>query len=134
MKRKEPRWPSRHVVEVIHRNQLLEHGGLPGVRDEAALESALARAHQRFAYGDAPDIAELTAAYGFGLARNHPFNDGNKRIAFIAMDLFAGLNGYAIESSEEDVVVTMLSLAAGELTEGALAEWLRGCLMRVVRR
>jgi death-on-curing protein len=134
VKRKEPRWPARHSIEIIHQNQLIEHGGLPGVRDGAALESALARARQRFACGDAPDIARLTAAYGIWLACKHPFNDGNKPLAFIAMDLFAGLNGCAIETSEEDVVVTMLALAAGALPEAALAEWLRGRLVRMVGR
>jgi len=135
VKRKaEVRWPSRHVIEVIHQQQLLEHGGLPGVRDSAALESALARARQRYTDADGVDLAVLVAAYGFGLARNHPFNDGNKRIAFMAMDLFAGFNGHAIETSEEDVVVTMLALAAGRLSEEQLAAWVRARLMPLVRR
>jgi death-on-curing protein len=94
----------------------------------------LARARQRWAYDESSDVAALTAAYGYGLARNHSFNDGNKRIALMTMDLFAGLNGYAIDTSEEDVVVTMLVLAAGELTEPVLAGWLRGCLVRTVGR
>jgi len=122
------------VIEVIYQQQMVEHGGLPGIRDSAALDSALARARQRHAYADEVDIAALVAAYGFGLSRNHPFNDGNKRIAFMAMDLFAGFNRHAIETSEEDVVVTMLSLAAGRLSEEQLATWVRARLMPLVRR
>ena len=134
MKRKEPRWLKRHIVEIIHRSQLEEHGGLSGIRDEAALDAALARAQQKHAYGEAPEFAVFVAAYGFGFARSHPFNDGNKRIAFMLMDLFARMNGQSIETSEEDVVITMLGLAAGSLTEDQLTDWVRERLVRTMKR
>lgn len=127
---REPRWLPRLAVETAHLDQLREHGGLPGIRDEDALESALARPKQKWTYADAPDLALLAAAYGFGLARNHPFADGNKRTAFLAMAMFLGLNGYEIETSEVDVVQTILALAAGKLSEEDLAHWVRRCLVR----
>jgi death-on-curing protein len=104
---------------------LLTHGGLPGLRDEDLLESALARPRQRFAYDATTDLAALAAAYGFGLARNHPYLDGNKRVAFVTMAVFLGLNGLVFTASEADVVTTMVALAAGMLDEEALADWLR---------
>ena len=119
------RWVERLVVEAVHLDLVREHGGLPGLRDEDALESALVRPRQRHAYGEDPDLSRLAAALGFGLARNHPFHDGNKRIAFVAMGVFLGLNGFAIEAPEADVVTTMLRLAAGETSEEDLAEWVR---------
>lgn len=97
---------------------------MPGLRDEGALESALARPRQRFAHEQESSVARLAAAYGFGLARNHPFNDGNMRVAFVVMGVFAGLNGFEIEASETEVVTVMLDLAAGVLAEGQLAEWI----------
>jgi death-on-curing protein len=102
-----------------------QHGGLAGVRDENALESALARAQQKWAYGEQPDIALLAAAYGFGLVRNHPYRDGNKRIGFLALATFLGINGHEINTTDADVVATMLSLAEGRLTETQLAKWIR---------
>lgn len=113
------------MVDAVHLDLVREHGGLQGTRDEDALESALARPRQRWTYGERPDIAELAAAYGFGLARNHPYHDGNKRIAFVAMAVFLGLNGYRIDATEQEVVAVMLELAAGTLEEGTLAEWVR---------
>lgn len=104
---------------------LRAHGGLRGLRDEVGLESALARPRQQFAYDTTTDVAALAAAYGFGIARNHPFNDGNKRVAFVVMGVFLGLNGSAIEAPETEVVSIMLDLAAGALTEEELADWLR---------
>jgi len=126
-----PRWVERLVVQAIHTDQLREHGGRPGLRDEAALESALARPKQRLSYAPGTDLAELAAAYGHGLSANHPFIDGNKRVAFLAMAVFLGLNGKTIEAPEEEVVTVMLALAAHEMTEAELAAWLRS---RVVER
>jgi len=120
-----PRWVTRLVVEAVHTDQIREHGGRAGLRDEGSLESALARPRQRLAHEPSADLAGLAAAYGFGLARNHPFVDGNKRVAFLAMAVFLGLNGAAIECPEVEVVTIMLALAAGELSEDELADWLR---------
>lgn len=119
----EPRWVSRLVVDAIHTDMLLTHGGLPGLRDADLLESALARPRQRFAYEPTTDLPTLAAAYGFGLARNHPYQDGNKRVAFVTMAVFLGLNGWQFTATEADVVTTMVALAAGELDEETLAEW-----------
>jgi death-on-curing protein len=119
------------VVDAVHLDLVREHGGLQGTRDGDALEAALARPRQRWAYGEQPDLLDLAAAYAFGLARNHPYHDGNKRIAFVAMAVFLGLNGARVAATEEEVVAVMLELAAGALTEDGLAEWLRS---RVVRR
>jgi death-on-curing protein len=99
--------------------------GLPGIRAENALESALARPRQKWAYEPDVDLALLAAAYGFGIASNHPYRDGNKRIAFLAMAIFLGLNGSDIEATEPEVVTAMLALAAGRLTESRLADWIR---------
>jgi death-on-curing protein len=126
--KREPRWIDRLVVEAIHFDLVRAHGGMPGVRDEHLLESALARAQQRFAYEPTTDLAGLAATYGHGLASNHPFNDGNKRIAFVTMGVFLGLNGYEIEAPEAEVVTVMLALAAGQLNEDELAAWLRSRL------
>ena len=121
----EPVWLDRTVCDAIHFDQLRQHGGIPGVRDENALESALARPRNRWVYEPESDLAALAAAYGFGLATNHGFNDGNKRIAFLAMYVFLGLNGWEIEAPEPDVVEIMLALADGRLDEERLADWLR---------
>jgi death on curing protein len=123
-----PRWVERLVVEAVHTDQIREHGGRPGLRDEGALESALARPRQRLAHLPTADLAELAASYGYGLARSHPFVDGNKRIAFLAMAVFLGVNGKKIECPEEEVVTVMLALAAGELSEDGLADWLRSAM------
>jgi death-on-curing protein len=120
-----PVWLGRLVVDAIHAEQMREHGGLPGVRDENALESALARPQQKHVYDARVDLAGLAAAYAFGLARNHPYRDGNKRIAFLALVTFLGVNGRDFEASEEDVVATILALADGRLTEAQLARWIR---------
>lgn len=121
----EPLWLDRLVVEAIHFDQIRLHGGLPGVRDENALESALARPRNRAAYGSGFDLAALAAAYGFGLATSHPFSDGNKRVAFLAMYVFLDLNGLEIEAQEPEVVELMVALAAGRTSEAELAGWLR---------
>jgi death on curing protein len=123
-------WIDQRVLEAVHDEQLAEHGGAPGVRDVGLFESALARPRQLATYGD-PDEADLAAAYGFGLARNHPFVDGNKRTAFVAMELFLLLNNRQLQATDEDCVMTMLALAEGSLAEAALAEWVRARLARV---
>jgi death-on-curing protein len=125
----EPRWVDRLVVEAIHFDLVRAHGGLSGLRDETGLESALARPRQRFAYQPESDVAALAAVYGFGLARNHPFNDGNKRVAFVTMVVFLELNAHELEAPESDVVTVMLDLAAGELGEDQLADWIRSHLL-----
>jgi len=124
-----PRWVGRLVVEAVHVDLIREHGGLPGLRDEHALESALARPRQRYAYSPDSDLARLAAAYGHGLASSHSFIDGNKRVAFVTMAVFLGLNGLAIEAPESEVVAVMLALAGGELDEAELADWLRSRLV-----
>ncbi len=134
MSRKEPRWVPRLVVEAIHVDQVREHGGLIGVRDENGLESALARAQQRWTYEPAADLARLAADYAFGISSNHPFRDGNKRVAFVTAVTFLGLNGLDFEATNEDVVATMLSLASGKLTEEDLAEWIRSRIKKRPRR
>jgi death-on-curing protein len=121
----EPAWLPRLAVEAMHHDQLLEHGGLPGLRDEDAFEAALARPRHRFAYDPGADLPALAAAYGHGLAAGHAFNDGNKRTAFLAMYTFLGLNGRELEAPEPEVVRVMVDLAAGRLTEDGLAGWLR---------
>ncbi len=123
--RGEPRWVDRLVVDAVHLDLVREHGGLQGTRDEDALEAALARPRQRYTYGDEPDLLDRAAAYAFGLARGHPYHDGNKRIAFVTMAVFLGLNGMLVTANEEEVVAVMLELAAGALTEDTLADWLR---------
>ncbi len=123
--RPEPTWVDRVVLDAVHTDLVRTHGGLPGIRDENALESALARPRHRWNYRRTVSIATLAATYGFGLARNHPYRDGNKRVAFLAMLVFLGLNGYDIEAPEADVVGVMVKLAAGDLSEQALARWIR---------
>ncbi len=123
-------WVADSVVLAIHEAQLAEHGGIAGIRDEGLLSSALARPHNLEAYGDDPDVAALAAAYAFGIARNHPFLDGNKRTAFVVMELFLDLNGWILEADDTDCIATMMALAAGDLTEEALAGWLRAHIVK----
>jgi death-on-curing protein len=118
-------WIDPAVIDAVHDEQLAEHGGMAGVRDPNALASALARPQQLDSYGQ-PDVADLAAAYGYGLAKNHPFLDGNKRTAFVAVELFLVLNGHSLDASDADCVLTMLNVAAGELKEAAFADWIRG--------
>lgn len=113
------------VVDAIQTDMLITHGGMPGLRDQNQLESALARPKQRFAYEPTADLAALAAAYGYGLARNHPYNDGNKRVAFVVMAVFLGLNGLEFTASEADAVTTIVALASGDLDEETLADWIR---------
>lgn len=121
----EPRCLDRSVVEAIQADLLHRHGGRPGVRDEGLLESALARPRTRWSYELETDLAALAAGYGFGIARNHAFVDGNKRIAFVAMYVFLGLNGKELDAPEPEVVTIMLALASGTVSETELAEWIR---------
>ena len=121
---KEWRWLELALVHAVHDEQLAEHGGAAGVRDANLLESALARPQQLAHYGE-PDMADLAASYGFGLARNHPFVDGNKRTAFVAVELFLAINGFELVASDADCVVTMLDLAAGKSAEAGFAAWIR---------
>lgn len=119
-----PRWLPKDLILAVHDRQLEEHGGARGVRDEGLLESALARPMNLFAYGEG-DMAALAGAYAFGIARNHPFVDGNKRTAFVACELFLAANGYKLDATDEECLAMMLSLAAGEIDEAEFAAWLR---------
>jgi death-on-curing protein len=123
--RSQPTWLSRLVVDAIHNDQLREHGGLSGVRDENALESALARPAQKWHYANLVDVPMLAAAYAFGLVQNHPYRDGNKRIGFLAMVTFLGVNGHDFSATDAEVVTEFLALADGRVSEEALAEWIR---------
>jgi len=118
------KWVDRRALELLHDESLAEHGGAPGLRDEGLFESALARPLNLAAYG-APDVAALAAAYGVGLAKNHPFVDGNKRVAFLAVGLFLALNGRRLQASQAEATAAMLAVASGELDEPAFAAWLR---------
>ena len=119
-------WIEKALALAIHDRQLAEHGGGSGVRDEGMLDSALARPQQRHAYGEPPpDLAELAAALAFGLARNHPFVDGNKRTAHVCYRVFIALNDGELMASEEDKYIAMLQLAEGSFDEAAFAAWLR---------
>ncbi len=117
-------WLNAQVLRAVHEEQLAEHGGGSGVRDEGLFESAIHRPVNLAAYGE-PDLAALAEAYGFGLARNHPFVDGNKRTAFVAVELFLALNGWVLLADDAQCVLTMLALAAGDLGEDDFAQWLR---------
>jgi len=124
-RRKEPRWLTRLIVDSIHSEQLKEHGGLPGIRDENLLESALSRARNKWLYGVERDIAVLAAAYGFGIVTNHPYLDGNKRMGFLALVTFLGINGHEFRATDSEVVTEMLKLAGGQLSETQLVAWIR---------
>jgi death-on-curing protein len=117
-------WLARQVILAIHDEQLAEHGGAIGIRDEGLLDSALARPLNRAGYGD-PDVAELGALYAIAIARNHPFVDGNKRTAFAALFMFLALNGMAFEPAEVDATVTMLRLASGDMPDDDFTTWVR---------
>lgn len=117
-------WLNRSVVIAIHEMQLAEHGGGAGVRDAGLLDSALAKPLHLQSYGQ-PDAAALAASYGYGISRNHPFTDGNKRTGFVAAELFLRLNGYQLIADDASCVLTMLDVAAGEISEEAFATWLR---------
>ncbi|WP_137753643.1 type II toxin-antitoxin system death-on-curing family toxin [Sphingopyxis sp. L1A2A] len=120
----EPVWLDADVALAIHDRQLAEHGGISGVRDSGMLESVLARPRNQWAYGEDDHIA-LAAAYAFGLARNHPFGDGNKRTVWVLARLFLRLNGHRIAFSPDAAIAAALALAAGDLSEAELAQWFR---------
>ena len=117
-------WVTVEVAITAHAEQLAEHGGGNGVRDPGLLESAMARPQNLAQYGE-PDIAELAASYAFGIARNHPFVDGNKRTAAVVSETFLALNGGTLQASDAELVVAFVALAAGELSEDQLTIWLR---------
>jgi death-on-curing protein len=119
-------WLLEETLTAIHHRQLAEHGGSEGLRDEGLLLSALARPQDLLAYGEpAPDLASLAAAYAYGIARNHPFVDGNKRTALVASRTFLILNGVDLEATQDDKVLTFLNLAEGIISEEQLADWIR---------
>jgi death-on-curing protein len=122
-------WVNAEVLIAVHEEQLAEHGGSPGTRDLGLFQSALARPENLAAYGlpdgTAPDVADLAAAYGYDISRNHPFIDGNKRTGFVAAELFLNLNGRDLMAEDTDCVLTMLAVAAGDISEADFAAWLR---------
>ncbi len=118
------KWVNRQVLLLLHEESLAEHGGSSGLRDEGLLDSALARPLNLSLY-EAPDVASLAASYGVGLAKNHAFVDGNKRVAFLAVGLFLSINGYRLAATQAEATLTMLDVAAGDLNEPAFADWLR---------
>ena len=117
-------WIDKRVLLLLHDESLAEHGGASGLRDEGLLDSALARPLNLAAY-EQPDVAALAASYALALAKNHAFVDGNKRAGFLAMGLFLFLNGHRLTATQADATVTMLALAAGEIDEATLADWIR---------
>ena len=119
----QPIWIDLEVVLAIHDEQLAEHGGQAGVRDRGLLESALARPQNQFAYGEHA-LPRLAASYAFGISRNHPFLDGNKRTSLVVAELFLDLNGFELTATDAECVTTFLQLAAGDLTEDQLADWI----------
>jgi death-on-curing protein len=122
-------WLDPAVLRAVHEEQLAEHGGAPGTRDAGLFESALARPQHLVNYGE-PDAADLAASYGYGIARNHPFIDGNKRTAFVALELFLALNGRELDADDASCVVTMLRVASGEIEESEFAAWIRERLVQ----
>jgi len=125
----EPIWLTRLIVDAMHYDQLEKHGGLAGIKDENALEAALARPQNKWAYEPDSDLCDLAAGYGYGLATNHGYSDGNKRIAFVAMSIFLGLNDWEIVASETEVVHLMVDVASKARDEVELASWLRDHIM-----
>lgn len=121
---REPRWLPKDLMLHVHNRQLAEHRGGAGVRDEGLLKSALSRPQNLFAYGES-ELAALAGAYAFGIAKNHPFIDGNKRTAFVACELFLAANGYDLATSDEECLAMMLGLASSEVSEAEFAAWLR---------
>ena len=117
-------WINRRALLLLHGESLVLHGGAQGIRDEGLLESALTRPENLFHYGS-PDVFDCAAAYAFGLAKNHPFIDGNKRAGFLGAGMFLRLNGYRLTATPQDATLTMLALAAGEIGESDYAAWLR---------
>jgi death-on-curing protein len=126
MHRGVPIWIDARLAQSVHARQLAEHGGLDGVRDPGLLDSALARPRQLFAHSDpSADLAAMAAAYAYGIARNHPFVDGNKRTAAVVCETFLNLNGGNLDATDAEMVLIFLDLAAGSLSESDLADWIR---------
>lgn len=123
------RWVDKQALVLLHDESLAEHGGASGMRDEGLLDSALARPLNLVAYGE-PDYADLAAAYGVGVAKNHAFVDGNKRAAFLCVGLFLALNGWRLRATQAEATLTMLAVAAGRMAEVEFALWLRGHTVR----
>ncbi|HTO40118.1 MAG TPA: type II toxin-antitoxin system death-on-curing family toxin [Rhizomicrobium sp.] len=121
----DPVWLDRRVLELLHGESVAEHGGADGLRDNGLFESALARPQNLFAYENVTDVARLAACYGYGLAKNHAFVDGNKRIAFIATGLFLRLNGFRLIADQVQATLTMLSVASGAFSESEFSDWIR---------
>lgn len=121
----EPRWIKREWVSAIHADQVKQHGGSLGIRDEGLIESALVRPYNKWRYDSDADLAALGASYAYGLVKNHGFIDGNKRIAFQVMYVFLGLNGWRLVAPEVEVVDVMVALASSTMSEEAFAEWIR---------
>lgn len=121
----EPTWLSRLVIDVIHRDQIGQHGGSHGVRDEGLIEAALARPRNKWAYAGNVDLADLAAAYAHAFTRNHGFIDGNKRVAFMAAYTFLGLHGYDLDVPEPEAVTMMLALTSEDVSEAEFAAWIR---------
>jgi len=118
------RWVDKRALLLLHDESLAEHGGAPGMRDQGLLDSALARPMNLLAYGE-PDAAALAASYGEGVAKNHPFVDGNKRAAFLCVGLFLALNGWRLNATQVEATLAIQAVAAGDLDEAAFAGWLR---------
>jgi death-on-curing protein len=126
-------WLQRDIIIAVHEQQLAEHGGGSGVRDAGLLDSELARPEHLASYGH-PDAADLAAAYGWGISRNHAFIDGNKRTGFVAVELFLELNGFSLEADDADCALMMLRVAAGDITESDFAGWVRKNAVKKPRR
>ncbi|MBI1739948.1 MAG: type II toxin-antitoxin system death-on-curing family toxin [Acidobacteriales bacterium] len=125
-----PRWINSRALLLLHAESLAEHGGLTGLRDESALHAALARPQHVFNYEPDSDLSRLAAAYGFGLIRDHPFNDGNKRAGFLAILLFLDLNGFELRVEQVEAIQVILKVAAGKMRESELRDWIRTHLRR----
>lgn len=130
---KRPQWIDALALVLLHAETLGQHGGLSGVRDGAALEAALARPLNLHAYQPKSDMARLAAAYGFGIVRNHPFSDGNKRAGFLAIGLFLECNGWRLTADPVEAIAVIMRLAEGKLTEDELAVWIRENTKRVAK-
>lgn len=130
--RREPRWIDKQALLLLHAESLAEHGGLEGLRDEGLPDSALARPQNLYVDDDIADLAHFAAAYGVGVARNHPFADGNKRAAFLSIGLFLGLNGKRLVADQVDAINVMLAVASGELEEPGFAAWIKKHMKRRV--
>lgn len=123
------KWVNRQVLLLLHDESLAEHGGAPGLRDEGLLDSALARPLNLALY-EKPDVADLGASYGVGLAKNHAFVDGNKRAAFLAVGMFLAVNGYRLRATQVDATLTVIDVAAGVMDEATFAQWIRDHIQR----